>query len=93
MRRFLIAAAGCGLLAACQPTAEPAPVVPDMTAQCGADRLQSLIGQPEAALKGLDRKGPMRVLRPGMGATMDYRHDRLNVLLDGAGTITELTCG
>lgn len=93
MRRVLIAAAGCGVLAACQPAAEPPPALPDMTAQCGAERLQSLIGQPEAALKTRDRKGPVRVLRPGMAATMDFRHDRLNVLLDKSGTIIELTCG
>ena len=34
-----------------------------------------------------------RVLRPGDAATMDYRADRLNILLDDGGLIDGLRCG
>ncbi|CAN6595607.1 hypothetical protein TRVA0_001S01442 [Trichomonascus vanleenenianus] len=33
---------------------------------------------------------PFRVLRPGMAATMDYRPNRLNVMLDQAGRIVNV---
>ncbi|KRA16968.1 MULTISPECIES: I78 family peptidase inhibitor [unclassified Lysobacter] len=34
-----------------------------------------------------------RVLKPGMGATMDYRPDRINIDLNDRGAITGLRCG
>lgn len=34
-----------------------------------------------------------RVLRPNEPATMDFRPDRLNIMVDDFGQITDLTCG
>ena len=34
-----------------------------------------------------------RVVKPGQPMTMDYRQDRVNVMLDAAGRIEKLTCG
>ena len=34
-----------------------------------------------------------RVLRPGDAATMDFRQDRLNILVDDNGRISGLRCG
>jgi hypothetical protein len=34
-----------------------------------------------------------RVLRPGDPATMDFRPERLNIMVDDLGQITDLTCG
>jgi len=34
-----------------------------------------------------------RVLRPGDPATMDFRPERLNIMVDDFGQITDLTCG
>ena len=34
-----------------------------------------------------------RVLRPGDAATMDFRPDRLNIMVDDDGQITGLRCG
>ncbi|MDR0807758.1 MAG: hypothetical protein LBE86_01275 [Gemmobacter sp.] len=95
MRRFLISIAGCGLLAACVPvvTPGPAPIVPDMRPRCGAERLQWMVGQTESAMTGINHQGPLRVLRPGSLATMDFQPDRLNVSINTAGRITEVTCG
>lgn len=60
---------------------------------CGAEPLQDLVGQPFAAdlLPGGD--GTVRVIRPDTAVTMDHRPDRLNVLVDESGTITEIRCG
>ena len=35
----------------------------------------------------------LRVLRPGDAATMDFRPDRLDVLLDDGGQVDGLRCG
>jgi len=35
----------------------------------------------------------VRVIKPGMAVTMDYRSDRLNVELDDVNTIKALRCG
>ena len=35
----------------------------------------------------------VRVLRPGMMMTMEYRGDRLNLRIDGQGKILSATCG
>ena len=34
-----------------------------------------------------------RILRPDDAATMDYREDRLNIMLDDTGQVTGLRCG
>lgn len=82
------------LLAACasQPPAE------SVSGTCQADAAQGHVGQPatdanvDAARSAAGAK-TVRVLKPGQPATMDYRHDRANVLLDDAGNIARITCG
>lgn len=90
------------LLAGCvmetQPSPQPSPVTdplgPPLTEDaCGANGLQGLVGQPEAALASLTLTAPARVIRPGMAVTMDYRAERLNIELDGRGQIIRITCG
>lgn len=51
------------------------------------------IGQPvdETALKGLDR--PYRVLSPDSAATQDFNIDRLNILTNAKGIVTDIRCG
>jgi hypothetical protein len=34
-----------------------------------------------------------RIIRPGMAVTKDYRPDRLNIVVDENGTVTDLYCG
>ncbi len=35
----------------------------------------------------------LRILRPGNMATMDFVQDRINLIVDGDGTIIEIRCG
>lgn len=74
------------LLAGC----EMAPASP--LASCGAAGLAGLVGQPLAALPD-GSWGTLRVIHPGDAVTEDYSPARLNVYLDDAGIIRELTCG
>lgn len=88
--------------AACAPAEPPAPVPPapngPSPATCDATRAQGLVGQKATADSGAQaqRLTGARSLRwgpPGAVFTMDYREDRVNVLYDGAMTITEIRCG
>lgn len=60
---------------------------------CGAEDLQGIVGKPfDVSMIPPDRKA-VRVVRPGMAVTMDYRSDRLNIELDDEDVITKVTCG
>lgn len=58
---------------------------------CGGAAVKGWIGQPVGAVTS--QLPGVRILNPGSMNTMDYRPERLNVHVDGAGTITALTCG
>lgn len=74
-----------------RPDPRPDPVDPGT---CGADQLQFLVGQNEGVLAAMTfRAGTVRVIRPGMAVTMDYRSDRLNLELDRTGRIVRVFCG
>lgn len=65
---------------------------------CHADAAQSLIGRKmsdEAGQKAraLAGAGMVRWVRPGQAVTMDYRADRLNIMLDEKGRIARFSCG
>ncbi|TNJ32686.1 I78 family peptidase inhibitor [Arenimonas terrae] len=76
--------------------ASPAPEAPAMT--CSADKVQWTLGQvaDEALVakariqSGAER---MRVIKPGMAVTMDYREDRLNLDVDADNKVTRAHCG
>lgn len=65
---------------------------------CNADRAQEFLGRTadadtqQAAMAASGAK-VVRVLRPGMMVTMEYRGDRLNLRIDGQGKILSATCG
>lgn len=59
---------------------------------CGADTIAGLVGQPVTEFEALGHTGPVRIIRPGDVVTMDYRSDRLNVMLDDQDVITRLAC-
>lgn len=90
MRHIVVFMVGTLALAACK-TAETPP--PDKTENCGAEALQHLVGQPQAALEDETISAPTRILPPGAMRTMDHRPERLNVDTDDTGTIQRLWCG
>lgn len=68
----------------------PAAEVPSET--CGAERLQGLVGQPEAVVRQMTLPEPARVIRSGQAITADYRRDRLNVEIGKDGRIARIGC-
>ncbi len=86
------------LLAACAETStlqgadlEPEAAPVDL-AFCKGDPFADSIGQPVSTIQAsLPERA--RVLGPNDIATQDYRIDRLNVFVNGAGIIQRLTCG
>lgn len=86
------------LLAACAETTEPvgtatsAENAPVDLAFCKGEAFAGSVGQPVSAIQA-DLPERARVLGPNDIATQDYRIDRLNVYVNGAGVIQRLTCG
>ncbi len=78
------------LLAACTTGRPPPPPAEDT---CGGADLQGLVGQSAAVLETMRFSQPLRVVRPGIAVTMDYRGDRLNIEVDAAELIVRVTCG
>lgn len=81
------------------PQADPvATSLPPSMGACNADAVQSLVGQASSeAITEQARvdsgAASVRVLSPGDAATMDYREDRLNIMLDADGVIESVRCG
>ena len=75
------------------------PVVPaSMAGTCDASVLDWAIGQPGddallARAKAEAGAAHAQFLRPGMVMTMDYRPDRLVIVLDDAGRVESARCG
>lgn len=86
------------LLSACA-TPLPKPVHPPggSADECGAARLGAYLGktadeQTTAAIRAAVGHDRIRVIRPGMAVTMDYRADRLNVDVGENGRIRRVYC-
>lgn len=91
MASAALAATGCTTLAADMPHAVP----PE---KCDAQPAQSLIGrQATAALAAeaqrLSGAETVRWLQPGQAVTMEYRYNRLNILLDKDNRVESINCG
>ncbi len=86
------------LLAACADTSIPEDVdatpeaAPVDLAFCQGESFADSVGQPVSVIQA-DLPERARVLGPDDIATQDYRIDRLNVYVNGAGVIQRLTCG
>lgn len=73
----------------------PAAEEPAMT--CQADKGQWAIGQIAdealvAKVKADTTSDRVRVIRPGMAVTMDYREDRVNLEVDADNRVTSVRC-
>ncbi|MCC7320187.1 MAG: hypothetical protein IT542_04315 [Rubellimicrobium sp.] len=82
-------------LSACIVVAPGADVPATMPAadECGAAAILPLVGQPASVLSGMTLPADTRVITPGMAVTMDFRANRMNIMLDDAGMIESVTCG
>lgn len=93
----LIAATVLLALAGCHRQADR-PARPSDPALCDVRRLKVLVGRPAsavAAAEALQLSGArtIRWVEPGAAVTMDYRPDRLNVVLTGRKRVKRFTCG
>ena len=105
-RRVALATATALLssLAACSTPPAAAPISPPMAdpdtgkGSCNADAVKSWVGRTadeavvREAVAAAGAKG-VRVIKPGMAVTMDFRADRLNLEVDAANVITSARCG
>jgi Peptidase inhibitor I78 family len=94
--RALLLATAVLALAGCGGGKRPAP--PSDPALCDVKRLKVLVGRPAsavAAAEALQLSGArtIRWVGPDSAVTMDYRPDRLNVLLTGDKKVKRFTCG
>ncbi len=75
----------------------PAPA-PMPTTACRPDAARALVGR-EATAANIERlridsgATTVRVLKPNSPATMDFREDRLNVMVDDRNFVKEVSCG
>jgi hypothetical protein len=101
----LLAAPLVCMAAACSSTTPggsgtPPPVISDggLGGTCDAKAASAYVGQDiseavaEQAKAAAGARG-VRIIRPGMAVTMDYRAGRLNLELDEAGRIVKASCG
>lgn len=95
-KSFSLASTAVVALAAC---ATPAPVPPAPgTLQCVAEAGAWAVGKPVgdalvAKVTADTHSRTARVIRPGQAVTMDYRGDRVNVMLDAGDRVERVTCG
>ena len=88
----LLAAAGC------ETVNDDIPANDDPRYACSITNLGGLVGQQATQRLGtealrISNARTIRWIRPGDAVTMDYRLDRLNILLDGANAVTSFNCG
>ena len=79
----------CLGLAACQEV----PVAERPAESCGAEEMSHLMGLQRAQLENIAFSQPHRILGPDDAATMDFRGERVNFLLDDSGTVVRIYCG
>ena len=91
---------GSGTTASAPPPAPSEPMIQpiDDGPACNPDVLPAYVGRigtPELLDEVKTRSGAahMRVGKPGMAMTMDFRQDRVTVFLDADNRIEALNCG
>ena len=85
--RFAVAA-----VLLCGATACSSPYGGARDTDCGASRLADFLGLPAVEVAAIETPGPVRILGPNDVMTLDFNPDRLTILTDGDGSVTELRC-
>jgi hypothetical protein len=70
----------------------------DFDSRCDADPVHDLIGEQlddEMAVEARDKADArfLRITRPNQPVTMDYNSQRLNIDIDNAGVVLQVSCG
>lgn len=73
-----------------QATPPPVPVPSEDT--CNANAYRGMIGQDGTALERVMLLGQVRIIRPGMAVTADYRPARINFDIGEDGRIRSVYC-
>lgn len=60
---------------------------------CPAEAYQVLVGQQAGEIDRDSLPVPHRMYGPGDAVTMDYRADRLNIVVGEGGSVVEVKCG
>lgn len=91
---FAASLAGC---VAVPPVTPPVPALPPVPAGaddiCAAAPYAGLIGQDATALERVSIMREIRIIRPGMAVTGDFRAGRINFDIDVANQISRIYCG
>lgn len=86
--------AGCTVGSSVVP---PAPALPSVPAgaddTCAAAPYAGLVGQDATALERVEIMREIRIIRPGMAVTRDFRAGRINFDIDVTNRITRIYCG
>jgi hypothetical protein len=80
------------MLAACTTPQEPTPQSAPGPDTCGIAQFNRLIGSDAAAIDRATLPPRTRIIAPDQPVTMDYSAERLNIMTDAAGRVTELRC-
>lgn len=80
-------------MAACTP-AENDSTAPqlDLPQNCGAEKLQGLIGMSKTALENHEFEPGTRLIGPEDAITADYSPDRLNIEFGPDGNVSKVAC-
>ncbi len=68
-------------------------IVDPSRTECAADAYQVLVGQPISEVDTDSLPIPLRIYGPDQMITMDYRPDRMNIVLDEDDIVVEVRCG
>lgn len=97
MMRFFAIAGASALLAGCATMMDDEngemDVVDRSGGECAAQQFQLLIGQLREEVDTSTLPVPYRMYGRGDAVTMDYRPDRLNVVIGDNGRVERVTCG
>lgn len=80
------------LLSGCVQPDASVTAPPQDADQCGAARLQGLVGQPKAILARMELPKGARIVGPDQAVTMDFRADRLNIETGSDERISRIGC-
>lgn len=97
MIRHAAAFASLALLAACATVADDGSTdeVVDLSGgrECPAARFQMLVGQLRGEIDASTLPVPYRIYGRGEAVTMDYRPERMNVVIGNNGRVERVACG